>query len=196
MDRLSRCTRDFCPRMSQLTASTCHGPFVTDLPARISSPTLEFSLLKENLAGSQSIFKDILHASQGQLSDVPGPMNHFGSSATFTKNCLHFPTGRSLDPWHLGKLPGSSFIYPGNRRRQVKPAVDTICRRVTTDIRHLIRAWGIRWPVRFQSPRALVGSSWESGRHGKLAGRTPVTAAWNRPSRFAIRRNSKEFARL
>ena len=98
MDRLSRCKRDFCPRMSQLTASTCHGPFVTDLPARISSPTLEFSLLKENLAGSQSIFKDILHASQGQLSDVPGPMNHFGSSATFTKNCLHFPTGRSSDP--------------------------------------------------------------------------------------------------
>ena len=99
--------------------------------------------------------KDILHASQGQVWDVLGPMNHYGSSTTFTKNCLHFTTGRSQDPWHLGKLPGGSFIYPGNRPCRVKPAVDAICRRVTTDIRHLIRAWGIRWAVRFQSPRAL-----------------------------------------
>ena len=111
--------------------------------------------------------KDILHASQGQVSDVLGPMNHFGSSATFTKNCLRFFPNRaflrSMAPWEAS---GGLIYLPWKspQCRRVKPAVDAICRRVTTDIRHLIRAWGIRWHVRFQSPRALLGSSWESGR--------------------------------
>ena len=99
----------------------CHGPskplYEGLLPSDVTAHSQHMSrTFRHRLASSHFItyltvftfegksswvpihLKDILHASQGQVRDVLGPMNHFGSSTTFTKNCLHFPTGRSSDP--------------------------------------------------------------------------------------------------
>ena len=124
-----------------------------------------FSLLDENLRGSQSILKTSSTPLRGSCLRRPGSNESlWRQRRNFHRNCLRFSTSHSQS----SRLPEGSFIYPGNRRRRVKPAVEAICRRVTTDIRHLIRPRGIRWHVRFQWPRVLpplfVGKRWRAGR--------------------------------
>ena len=90
----------------------CHGPskplYEGLLPSDVTAHSQHMSrTFRHRLASSHFItyltvftfegksswvpihLKDILHASQGQVSDVLGPMNHFGGSdATFTETAF------------------------------------------------------------------------------------------------------------
>ena len=54
--------------------------------------------------------KDILHASQGQVRDVLGPMNHFGSSTTFTKTAFVSQQGVPKIHGTLGSFRGAHLF--------------------------------------------------------------------------------------
>ena len=170
--------------MSQLTASTCHRPFVTDLPARISSPSTRFHFWTKIFAGPNPSLRHPPRLSGAGLRRPGSNESLWRQRRNFHRNCLRFSTSHSQS----SRLPEGSFIYPGNRRRRVKPAVEAICRRVTTDIRHLIRPRGIRWHVRFQWPRVLpplfVGKRWRAGRSHTRGSRMELPVPLRHPTQL------------